>query len=286
MMAVLMSYDFQVVALGTMFLAIASAIVGSFSVYKGQSLIGDAIGHAAFPGIVVAFMLFQSRNVILLTLGAIVAGAVAYQTILLFDTHSKIKLDASLAIVLTGFFGLGMVLKSYIQGHPAYSHISQSGLKGYIFGAAAYITKSDVKNIIMVSIFVLLLFFIFYKELVISTFDKQYSKSVGIKVHLINLVMLIMMITLISLGLKSVGAILIASFLIFPCICANQHSKKLKSVLLIAAFVGAVSSIFGSYLSTAVKGFSTGPVIILCMGTITLLSMVFGKYGVLKKVKK
>lgn len=283
---ILFSYDFQVVALGTMILAMSSAVVGCFSVYKGQSLIGDAIGHSTFPGIILAFMFFQSKNPILLTIGAIISGGLAYKIIQLIESNSKIKLDAALAIVLTGFFGFGLALKSYIQGHPQYSNISQSGLKGYIFGVAAFITKADVLIIAIFSIFVLVLVFIFYEELVISTFDKNYAKTIGINNKIVDLILLIMMITLISLGLKSVGAILISSFLLIPCICANQYSKNIKNVLFISMFVGAISSFLGSYFSSAIKGFSTGPMIILFMCFFTIFSMLFGKYGIFKRFIK
>ncbi len=120
-MDLLLSYDFLVVAIGTMILSIASGFVGCVSLHKGQSLIGDAVGHASFPGIVIAFMLFRTRDPVILSLGALASGALAYALIQLVSGGTKIRLDASLAIFLSGFFGLGMVLKSYTQGNPIYA---------------------------------------------------------------------------------------------------------------------------------------------------------------------
>ena len=91
---ILFSYDFLVVAIGTVLLAIPSAIVGCFSVYKGQSLMADAVGHASYPGVVVAFMLFSIRSSVILTLGAAVFGILAYLTIQLIRKHSVIDFDA------------------------------------------------------------------------------------------------------------------------------------------------------------------------------------------------
>lgn len=283
MINILFSYDFIVVAVGTIILSITSGIIGCFSVYKGQSLIGDAIGHSAYPGVIIAFMLFQSRNPIILLLGSMIMGFISFICIQSIINNSKVKFDSALAIVLTGFFGLGMVLKTYIQGHENYIKSSQSGLKSYIFGSASYIMIDDVIMIIIISSIVLSLLFLFYKEIVSTIFDKEYSKSIGINVKLIEFILLVMMILIISLGLKMVGSILIASFLIIPCICANQHSKKLKNVLIISSLVSAMSSFIGAYLSSTVKGFSTGPIIIIVMCSITLISMVFGKYGILNK---
>lgn len=139
--ALLSDYSFLIIALGTSALAIASSIIGSVSVLKGQSLIGDAIGHASFPGIVLAFMLTGERNPWGLFLGAVLSGALAFFWIQLLGRWSKIELETALAAVLSTFFGLGMVLKSYITGNPAFSASSQAGLEKYIFGQASYMMQ-------------------------------------------------------------------------------------------------------------------------------------------------
>lgn len=276
------SYDFLTVALGTIFLALSSSIIGCFSVYKGQSLVGDAIGHSSYPGVVLFFILFHTRNPLILTMGAVFFGVIAYRSIQLMVNNSKLRLDAILAIVLTGYFGLGIVLKTFIQGNGLYTKASQAGLKGYIFGSASYILKDDVFTILMCCLISLSIAYIYRRELIISIFDKEYSKSVGINNAFIDFILLILMILMISVGLKTVGAILISSFLIIPCICANQHTNNIRYSLLIACFVGVFSSFIGTYLSVIIKGFSTGPSIVIVMGILTLISMFIGKYGVFK----
>ena len=129
---VLSSYSFLVVAIGTMILAAVAGMVGTLTVLKGQSLIGDAIGHAAYPGVILAFMLTLQMDPLVLIIGAAVSGLFAFIFIQFFSKHSKVKLDAILATILSAFFGLGMVLKSYIQGHPDYAHVPQGGLQNYI----------------------------------------------------------------------------------------------------------------------------------------------------------
>jgi manganese/zinc/iron transport system permease protein len=149
---ILTNYSFLVVAAGTVILAIASGMVGTISVLKGQSLIGDAIGHSSFAGIVISFMLFQQRNPIILALGALFSGIIAFFSIQLIGKNSKIEMDSILALVLSSFFGLGMVLKSYIQGNPQYSNASQAGLQNYIFGQAAYLMRNDVFHFVVITI--------------------------------------------------------------------------------------------------------------------------------------
>ena len=268
---ILFSYDFLVVAIGTVLLAIPSAIVGCFSVYKGQSLMADAVGHASYPGVVIAFMLFSVRSSVILTLGAAVVGILAYLTIQMIRKHSVIDFDAALAITLTGFFGLGMVLKSYLQGNSSYMRASQAGLKNYIFGSAAFIMKEDIIMIAICAIIAAVLLALFYKELVASIFDPQFASSIGISMPIVSGVLLLMMVMFIVVGLK--------------CICANQHSRDLKWVLCIAACVAGISAFIGTFLSTAYSGIATGPMVILCMGIFTILSMIFGKYGLIAQRK-
>lgn len=276
-MKLLLSYDFLVVAIATMILAGSSSIVGCFSVYKGQSLIGDSIGHSAYPGIVLAYMITFSRDPFYLMIGAFIFGIIAYAVIQFISNNSKIDLDASLAIVLTGFFGLGIMLKTYVQGNNIYEGTVQSGLKTYIFGSASYIMKSDIYIISILSIFVLSLCLLFYKELILNIFDREFAKSIGVNNILIDIILLLMMIVMISVGLKMVGAILISSFLVIPCIFANQFSKNIKNVLFIAFLMATFSSFVGVYLSVVIKGFSTGPSIVVVMSFLTLLSFIFKK---------
>ena len=117
---ILTSYSFILIAVGTFLLASSAGVIGTISVLKGQSLIGDAIGHAAYPGIIIAFMLTLTKNPTYLLLGALFTGTLAFGLIQLINHYSKVELDAILAIVLSMFFGMGMVLKTWIQGHPIY----------------------------------------------------------------------------------------------------------------------------------------------------------------------
>ncbi|WP_101772498.1 metal ABC transporter permease [Peptostreptococcus faecalis] len=285
-MEIIQSYTFKIISMGTVFLAISSAIIGSLNLYKGQSLIGDAIGHSTFPGIILAFMLFQTRDPWILFVGAMLTGSLSYFIIQISSKYSKIKLDSSLAVFLSGFFGIGMVLKSIIQGNPDFQGASQSGLNNYIFGQAAYMMESDVKLIVVVSTIVICIFFIFRKEIVYYIFDREFAISQGIRASFVEGLLLVMTIALVSIGLKAVGFILISSFLILPCVTANQWSKKFKKVILIASSVAAFSALIGTYFSSVYRGLSTGPTIIVVMGIITIISMLFGRYGIINKTMK
>ena len=285
-MDILMNYTFQIVALGSVILAVAAAPIGAFSVYKGQSLIGDAIGHSTFPGIILAYMAFATRSPVVLLLGAIAAGAASYTLIQLAHRDKRLGLDANLAIFLSGFFGLGMALKSFIQGNPDYAGASQAGLGTYIFGQAAYMLEADVQLICIVSAVVLFLLLLFYKELKLFVFDAEYAEVVGLPCRLLNILLLVMTNAVIGIGIKAVGAILISSFLIIPCVAANQWSNSLSRVLVLSSLIGAVSALVGTYISTLEQGMSTGPSIILIASLIAFFSILFGTKGILGRTLK
>lgn len=277
----LTQYSFIVVAIGTVLLAISTGIVGTISILKGQSLIGDAVGHASLPGIILAFMISGQKNSVFLMLGAILAGIIAFILIQAISESSKIEADTAMAIILSAMFGLGLVLKSYIQGNSKYQKASQSGLASYIFGQAAYILKEDVIIILTVSLISLILFIIYYKEIKVYIFDTVYAHTIGINSRLLSLLIMIITMLLIAAGLKAVGAILISSMLITPAVTGLQWSKRYEIVLIIAAFTGAFSAFVGTYMSTVLQGFSTGPSIILIMSAIALLSVLFSPKGVI-----
>ena len=280
--SIITQYSFIVVAIGTMLLAMATGIVGTISILKGQSLIGDAVGHASLPGIILAFMISGRKSSLILMLGAIVAGIVAFLLIQIISEGSKIEADTAMAVILSAMFGMGMVLKSYIQGNQKIQGASQSGLASYIFGQAAYILREDVYIILTVSVISLALFILFYKEIKVYVFDMVYAYTIGINSRLTSLLIMIITMILIAAGLKAVGAILISSMLITPAVTGLQWSKSYEKVLMIAAVTGAVSAFLGTFISSAVKGFSTGPSIILIMSVIALFSVLFAPRGIVR----
>ena len=283
---ILKEYSFVVVALGTTLLAISASILGSVNILKGQSLIGDAVGHASFLGVVAAFMFFVQKNPFILMMGAVLAGIIAFALINTVTNNSKVEADTVMAVILSSFFGLGMVLKSYIQGHPEYSKASQSGLASYIFGQAAYMLKEDVIIIFSVSLIAILLFLIFYKEIKIHIFDATYAKTVGISKRLMSTLIMLMTMLLIAAGLKAVGTILISSMLITPAVIGMQWSDRYDKVLVVSAVSAAFSALLGTILSSLIEGFSTGPSIVLIMSILAIISIFVSPKGIISTYLK
>ena len=270
-------YSFQIVLAGTLLLAIAASIVGTMNVYKNQSLIGDALGHSTFPGLILAFMLSGQRNPTILLLGAMATASLSYFLINYSTKNSKIGADANMAIYLSGFFGLGLVLKSYVQGNPSYSGASKSGLDNYIFGQAAYLLKADVYLILLVAIICLACLGLFYKEIKCYLFDKDFAQILGINGKKLDYLILFLTILVIGVGIKAVGVILISSLLIIPTITASKLSHNFLGVIGLSSLFSCIAAFVGASISTLYSGFSTGPTIILCQGLIGGLVMVYVK---------
>lgn len=274
------------VLIGTILLGIAGGMVGTVTVLGQKSLIGDAIGHSSFPGIVLAFMLMSTRSPYVLLSGAVATGLLAYLIISLIDHKEKQTSDTSLAIVLSGFFGLGMALKSYIQGNVAFQGASQSGLQSYIFGQAAFMSGQDIVLIFAVSLLAIAMMMLFHKEIKLFVFDRDYLEAIGFHSRAINLVIIITAIAIIAAGLKVVGSILISSIMIAPTVAALQWTDRYEKVLLLSTVFGGVSAAVGTIWSGRSNGIATGPAIVVVMSSIALLSMIFGTNGVLKVMRR
>ncbi|MBF0779814.1 metal ABC transporter permease [Granulicatella sp. 19428wC4_WM01] len=272
MVSILFDYSFLTVVIGTTVLAIATSMIGTLSVLTKQSLIGDTLGHASYPGVIFSFMIFQSRNPLLLMLGAMFSGYVSYYTVHFIKNHSKHSYVNALALVSSSFFGLGMVLKNFIQGHEAFSKATQAGLQKYLFGQAAFIQADDVTLILTVSSLCIILFLVFYQRYKLFIFDRTFAFINGVPIKFLNHLTTFMMISLIAIGLKVVGAILISSFLIAPAITGILWSKHYHKALIISVCTGVISAFVGTYTSSIVSDLSTGPAIIVVMSLIAITS--------------
>ena len=270
-------YTFWIVFIGVGCIGITAGVLGTFCVLRKQSLLGDAISHAALPGIGVAFLLTLSKNPIYLTIGALLAGWLGTLFIRFIIHNTSIKTDAALGIILSVFFGAGIVCLTLIQSIPV---ASQSGLTTYLFGNAATLLKSDIWVMGLLSSVSLAGVGLFWKEFKILTFDPWYCESLGIKRSKFDILLLTFIVIAIVIGLQSVGVVLMSAMIISPTIAARQWTDSLGGLVCLSAFMGFVGCSSGVWLSSLFDNVSTGPVIVLVLGVIVLLSLFFApKYG-------
>ncbi|HFI0213152.1 TPA: metal ABC transporter permease [Streptococcus suis] len=278
MLELMRDYSFWTVALGTLVLALAASQIGTISVLTRQSLIGDSLGHAAYPGIILSYMVFQSRQPLLLLLGAVGSGYLSYGLVSWLCRRGRTSRVNALALVSAAFFGLGLVLKQYVQGNAVFQGAAQAGLENYVFGQAAFMQLDDVLLICLVALLGLFLFGWYYQSLKLYLFDRQFAKLVGIPVEKIDRLTLFLLLSLIAVGLKVVGAILMSSFLIAPAVFGLLLGKSYGQTLALAAGIASFSALVGTYLSSVVTGLSTGPTIILCLSLSSLVAFAYVTY--------
>ncbi len=261
----------QWVLAGTLLLGAASGVLGSFVLLRKQSLIGDAMAHSALPGVCLAFLFTGQKSLPIFLLGAALAGLLGTWCIQLIPRLSKTKEDSAIGIVLSVFFGVGIILLTYIQQQGAGS---QSGLDSFLFGQAASLVRQDIMLIAGISAVLLLLCVVFFKEFTLITFDLAFAKGLGMPVRFLNGLLACLIVCAVVIGLQTVGVILMAAMLITPAIAARYWTERLTGMMVIAAAAGGVSGVAGTLLSTTMKGMATGPLMILSATSIFLFSMI------------
>lgn len=269
---VVSDYTLRTITMGTAALGAICGMLGSFAVLRKQSLLGDAISHAALPGIAIAFLITQTKDNNMLLLGALVSGLIGAYWVRGIVTKTHLKSDAALGIILSVFFGFGMLLLTYIQKQP---NANQAGLDKYLFGQAATLVTKDVRMLLYVlggSLFLLLLF---WKELKVMLFDPEYTLTLGFNIKYLDLLITFCIVLAIVLGLQTVGVVLMSAMLLAPAAAARQWTDKLWVMLFLAAIFGIISGVLGTAISATGKSLSTGPVIVLIAVSIVLLSFIF-----------
>lgn len=265
-------YTLRTVALGSAILGIASGALGSFAVLRKQSLLGDAISHAALPGIVLAFLLTRSREPIVLIMGAMIAGWMATLAMLTIIRTTRIKDDSALGLVLSVFFGFGLMLLTFTQKLP---DATQAGLDKFLFGQAATLIERDVITMGIISTIALTVLVLFWKEFKLITFDAEFAASLGFPVRLLDVILTTLLVIAIVVGLQTVGVVLMSAMVVAPAAAARQWTDKLSYMVLIGGFFGALSGVSGTLISSSGANLPTGPLIVLCMTVIVILSFLF-----------
>ena len=263
-------YTLRTITLGVGALGICSGVLGAFAVLRRQSLLGDAISHAALPGVVLAFLLTRSKVPFVLMIGAALTGWLATLWMTHIIKNSRIKEDSALGMVLSVFFGLGLVLLTLTQRIP---DARQAGLDQFLFGQAAALLTRDVVTIAILGGLAVLLVVVFWKEFKLLSFDRDYGASLGFPVGWLDILLTSLLVIAIVIGLQTVGVVLMSSMLIAPAVAARQWTNRLGIMVLLSALFGALAGIGGTLVSSAAKGLSTGPTVVLAASLFVLISL-------------
>lgn len=264
-------YTLGIVLMGTTILGITAGALGAFTFLRKQSLLGDAISHAALPGIALSFLFTHSTNPLILLTGGAIAGSIGIVLMMLVVHKTPLKTDTILGIILSVFFGLGLVLLTMIQKLPLGQ---QSILNKFLFGNASTLLPEDIYLITCASIIILSCLILFWKEFKLLTFDADFAQACGYPVHYLNIFLTALTLIAILIGLQTVGVILMSTMLIAPAAAARQWTKSLGGMVILAGFFGAITNITGTLISNAYSHLPTGPTIVIIASLLVLFSLI------------
>ena len=269
--------------IGSMLMCLSSALVGTLMVVKRRSLVGEALSHAAYPGVVLSVVvgaLFVAPShplAILVVLGgAFLFSYFGLEVIEKLRNKFRIHLDAALCLTLSVFLGIGVVFASRIQfTHPLWHQQSQV----FIYGQAA--TMNDIHIVIYGALSVLVALFILFRfrEIEVALFDAPYAHSRGLSMHRVVKGIFFLLILSIVVGIRSVGVILMSGMLLAPAAAARSFTDRLSHLLVLSGLFGLISGFGGNYLSLKLSAYGatypTGPMILLVAVSLSILSLLF-----------
>ncbi len=270
------------VTLGSVLLGMSSALVGVFAFLRKKSLVGDVVAHSVLAGVCLAFMISGTKHPLALTLGASITGWLSLYCVDLVKNYTPIKEDTAIGLVLSVFFGIGILLLTTIQ-HSG--NAAQAGLDNFIFGKAAALVGTDVYFFALIATVLMLSVAFFFKEFTLISFDPNFAKVIGFPVRKLELLLTTLTVLAVVTGIQAVGVVLMAAMLITPAATARFWTDNLKIMLFLAMGIGALASISGAFVSFAKPNMPTGPWIVLIASFLALSSFLLApRKGILAKI--
>jgi manganese/iron transport system permease protein len=245
--------------------------MGAFVITRGMGFIGDAISHAVFPGLVIAFLGGFSFFIGALFFGLLTAFGIGALT-----RNQQVREDTAIGILFAGAFALGVVLISSIHSYT-------TDLGAILFGNVLGVSTLDVALTLALGGLVVVVLFLLYKELLLVAFDRAMASAMGLPVGWLDQLMLLLLTLTIVISLQAVGNILILALLITPAATARLFVQRFQSLMVAGALVGALCAVVGLYLSYYLN-LASGGTIVLFTTAVFLVSFVLApRYGILRR---
>lgn len=262
-----LQYQFMQRALvASVIVGVTCGLVGTFIMLRKMSLIGDALAHAVLPGVIIGFMI-AGKSQITLFVGAVASGIVTSLLIGFINRNSKIKEDTSIGVMFTGAFALGILLVSQLKN----VHID---LSSYLFGDILGVSNDDLILSSVIGILVLICVILFYKQLLVTSFDPTMAAVMGVSTALVHYFLMSLLSMTIVASLQSVGVILVVAMLITPAATAYLLTDRLHKMLIYSSIIGTVTAIIG-LLASYHLNFASGASMVVFATLIFMLTLMF-----------
>ncbi len=281
----------QAPTIGSMLMCLASALIGVIVFLRKRSLLGEALSHAAYPGVVVSVLImavlfpsFEEIMPVAILIGAFATSFLGLWVIDQLERRFSVKSDAALCLVLSVFFGVGILIASRLQVTHA---LWYKTIQIFLYGQAATLTDVHIAIYAVLVLITIAILIVLYRQIEMVIFDRSFAKCVGVKVSLVDSLLFALLILAIVIGIRSVGVVLMAGMLIAPAVAARQLTNRLSVMLILAAIFGAASGFLGNYLSVLIPQWGqerrldwkfslpTGPMILLSASFMSILALLF-----------
>jgi manganese/iron transport system permease protein len=250
-------------------IGVLCGVIGTYVVLRGMAFLGDAMAHAVFPGIVIAFLLHVD-----VLLGGLAFGILTALGIGTLSQHRRVSVDSAIGVLFVGAFALGVVLISSIR---SYVRDLASILLGDILG----VTTQDVWLTVAVGCLVLAVVCLFHKELSLISFDRDMAQAMGLPVAPLDIALLILLSLVVIVSIQAVGTILALAMLITPAATARLLTERLAPMIIVAAGIGALAGVAGLYASYYLNVASGGAIVLAATAFFFLAWLFAPRYGVI-----
>lgn len=256
--------------LASTMVGLVCAVVGTYMVLRGLAFMGDALSHAAFPGVVVAYLLKGPFY-----LGAAIAAVGTALAIGWISRRGNLRGDTAIGVLFAGMFALGIFLFSTIKNYVG-------DLFGFLFGYVLAISQSDLTGLVILGAVVLVVVAVFWKEFLYSTFDPLGAGAAGLRVVQLEYLFLILIALTIVVSLQAVGIILVVAMLVTPAATAQLLTQRFARLMLVAVLVGVISPMVGLYASYWANS-ASGATIVLVETGFFLVALMVGPRSALRQ---
>jgi len=254
---------------GAALLGSACGLLGTLAVLRGRALLGDALAHAALPGITTAFMVSGGQRDVLTLFAGALLGAGAGMLLIGWMTRRGVRADAALAISLSGLFALGLLQLSLIQ-HGGYGNAS--GLDRLLFGQAAAIMPADLIGLAILALVAVIGVMVLGRGLAAQAFDPTWARLAGLPVRRLELIAAMLLLTAVVLALHLVGVVLTAAMLMIPAATVRLRSRRMHGMWIGSTILGGAAALLGTWVSATEAAMPTGPWLVLSLGLVFFLA--------------
>jgi len=267
---------------GSLFLGTVCGLMGCFILVRKLALLGDTLSHAVLPGVALGFVWNMTKDPVAIFIGAVIAGLLGTVMTQLIRQTTILKEDTSLGLVLGGFYGIGIVLMRMVMN---LEEGNKAGLDKFLFGQAAALSRGDVVVMGIIAVVTVLLVYLLYKELLVTSFDIAFARALGLPAQWIHYLVMILLAFAVVVALQAVGVVLVSAMLITPAAAAYLLTDRLSRMLLLAALFGAGAGLVGAFTSYLSTGLPTGPFMVLAATGIFIIAFFFGpRYGLVSRI--